>query len=39
MWARDESPHDSAGRQELVYGDQRLIGHVSWLNAARTFDV
>jgi hypothetical protein len=27
-----------AGRQELVYGDQRLIGHVSWLNAARTFD-
>jgi hypothetical protein len=26
------------GRQELVYGDQRLIGHVSWLNAARTFD-
>jgi hypothetical protein len=27
-----------AGRQELVYGDQRLVGHVSWLNAARTFD-
>jgi hypothetical protein len=27
-----------AGRQELVYGEQRLIGHVSWLNAARTFD-
>ena len=27
-----------AGRQELVYGDQRLIGHVSWLNAARSFD-
>ena len=27
-----------AGRQELVYGDQRLIGHVGWLNAARTFD-
>lgn len=26
------------GRQELVYGDQRLVGHVSWLNAARTFD-
>lgn len=26
------------GRQELAYGDQRLIGHVSWLNAARTFD-
>lgn len=27
-----------AGRQELVYGDQRLVGHVSWTNAARTFD-
>ncbi|MGE0393570.1 MAG: alginate export family protein [Vicinamibacterales bacterium] len=27
-----------AGRQELVYGDQRLLGHVSWLNGARTFD-
>lgn len=27
-----------AGRQELVYGDQRLVGHVSWVNAARTFD-
>ena len=27
-----------AGRQELVFGEQRLIGHVSWLNTARTFD-
>jgi hypothetical protein len=26
------------GRQELAYGDQRLVGHVSWLNSARTFD-
>jgi hypothetical protein len=26
------------GRQELAYGEQRLVGHVSWLNAARTFD-
>jgi len=26
------------GRQELAYGDQRLVGHVSWLNTARTFD-
>lgn len=26
------------GRQELVYGEQRLLGHVSWLNTARTFD-
>ena len=27
-----------AGRQELVYGEQRLVGHVGWLNAARVFD-
>jgi len=27
-----------AGRQELAFGEQRLVGHVSWLNAARTFD-
>ena len=27
-----------AGRHELAYGDQRLVGHVSWLNSARTFD-
>lgn len=26
------------GRQELVYGDQRLIGHLRWNNNARTFD-
>jgi hypothetical protein len=26
------------GRQELVFGEQRLIGHLSWLNTARTFD-
>lgn len=26
------------GRQELVFGEQRLVGHVSWLNTARTFD-
>ena len=26
------------GRQELVYGEQRLVGHVGWLNGARTFD-
>jgi hypothetical protein len=26
------------GRQELVYGEQRLVGHVGWVNAARTFD-
>jgi len=26
------------GRQELVYGDQRLVGHANWLNTARSFD-
>ncbi|MBM3804692.1 MAG: hypothetical protein FJW26_20550, partial [Acidimicrobiia bacterium] len=26
------------GRQEMVFGEQRLVGHVSWLNTARTFD-
>jgi hypothetical protein len=27
-----------AGRQELVFGEQRLVGHTSWGNTARTFD-
>jgi len=27
------------GRQELVYGDQRQVGHLRWNNNARTFDV
>ncbi len=26
------------GRQELAFGDQRLLGHLNWTNAARTFD-
>lgn len=26
------------GRQEIVFGDQRLVGHAGWLNAGRTFD-
>jgi len=26
------------GRQELVYGEQRFIGHSRWLNNPRTFD-
>ncbi len=26
------------GRQELVYGDQRLVGMADWLNIGRTFD-
>ena len=27
-----------AGRQEIFFGDQRLIGHANWLNTARSFD-
>jgi hypothetical protein len=27
-----------AGRQELIYGDQRLIGVADWLNFGRTYD-
>lgn len=27
-----------AGRQELVFGDMRLIGHLNWMNTARSFD-
>jgi len=27
-----------AGRQELAYGDQRLIGNFNWSNDARSFD-
>jgi hypothetical protein len=26
------------GRQELFFGEQRLIGHLNWTNTARTFD-
>jgi hypothetical protein len=26
------------GRQELAYGDQRLLGHLGWTNTARSFD-
>jgi hypothetical protein len=26
------------GRQEFAFGDQRLVGHTNWLNAARSFD-
>ncbi len=26
------------GRQRLVYGDQRLLGHLGWKDVARTFD-
>ena len=27
-----------AGRQELVFGEQRLLGHLNWTNTARSFD-
>src|ERR1041385_6794331 len=27
-----------AGRQELAFGDERLIGNSNWTNAARSFD-
>ncbi len=26
------------GRQEIAFGDQRLVGHAGWLNSGRTFD-
>jgi Alginate export len=26
------------GRQEIAFGDQRLVGHANWLNAGRAFD-
>lgn len=26
------------GRQELAFGEQRLVGHAGWANAARAFD-
>jgi hypothetical protein len=26
------------GRQEIAFGDQRLVGHVNWVNSGRTFD-
>jgi hypothetical protein len=26
------------GRQELAFGEQRLIGHLNWVNDARSFD-
>ena len=26
------------GRQEIAFGDQRLVGHLNWTNTARTFD-
>lgn len=35
---KDQPFSAKIGRQELVYGDQRLVGHARWLNVPRTFD-
>jgi hypothetical protein len=41
-WARLRLGTDAlalkVGRQQLVYGDQRLIGHLEWLDQGRVFD-
>ncbi|MDJ0762692.1 MAG: alginate export family protein [Myxococcota bacterium] len=41
-WARIRLGTDvlalKVGRQQLVYGDQRLIGHLEWLDQGRVFD-
>jgi hypothetical protein len=29
---------ERAGRQELAFGDDRLLGNANWLNTARSFD-
>ena len=36
--AKDSPVTFKLGRQELAYGDQRLVGHARWLNVPRTFD-
>lgn len=35
---RDQRASLRAGRQELAFGEQRLVGHTSWNNVGRTFD-
>lgn len=39
-FGKTESPSVSlrVGRQELFFGEQRLIGHLNWTNTARSFD-
>ncbi|RMH49960.1 MAG: hypothetical protein D6682_08215 [Zetaproteobacteria bacterium] len=39
-WLQYRRDHFSLrlGRQTLVYGDQRLLGHLGWKDVARTFD-
>jgi Alginate export len=36
--AEKKSVSVRAGRQELAFGDERLIGNANWLNTARSFD-
>ena len=38
QWAPFERSWLRAGRQELAFADERLIGTVSWTNVARAFD-
>jgi hypothetical protein len=39
-FGKAEAPNVSlrVGRQELVFGEMRLIGHLNWTNTARSFD-
>ncbi len=40
-WVRLKGPGGSSltlGKQQLVYGSQRLIGHLEWVNKPRTYD-
>src|SRR6185295_1537112 len=32
------SPTLRVGRQEMFFGEQRLVGHLTWVNSARSFD-
>src|SRR5437764_4390104 len=36
--AEKKSVYLRAGRQELAFGDERLVGNADWLNTARSFD-
>ena len=41
FFAKNNAPTSTAikvGRQELIYGDQRLIGNADWTNIGRSFD-
>ena len=36
--AEKGSPTLRVGRQEMFFGEQRLVGHLTWVNSARSFD-